>query len=294
VAGAIDQTDKAIFPPMSGLYHARGFWRGLLRQPAWHLREYLRSPAYRALHRFHRQLNRTPRFSPAEVTFSRQPVQLCDAPSFLSAWDEIFVNRIYEIRGAPGRNLCLVDAGANIGLAALFWKWRYGQFKYVGFEPDPTVAACCRENLRAWKIDGELHEIAVAGQEGSSWFQPDRADGGRLTPVRPAGSVQSFEVKLKRLSTFLPDAVDLLKLDIEGAEGEVLAEIAPCLPRVKTLFVEWHSRTGAGGLGEAIGILESAGFDCFVQVVAGPRQPFLADRPEQEFAQQLNLYAVRL
>lgn len=278
---------------MSGLYHTRGFWRALVRQPAWHLREYLRSPAYRALHRFHGQLRGTPRFTPAVVKFDGQPVQLCDAPSFLSAWDEIFVNRIYEIRGDPASVPCLVDAGANIGLAALFWKRRYGAFKYVGFEPDPSIAACCRENLRTWQIHGELHEVALAGREGSSWFQPDQADGGQLSSIRPAGGVPSFEVKLKRLSAFLPESVDLLKLDIEGAEGEVLAEIAPCLPRVKALFVEWHSRAGTGGLGQAIGLLESAGFDCYVQVVFGPRQPLLAYRPKQGFAQQLNLYATR-
>ena len=278
---------------MNSLYHPRGFWRGLVRQPAWHLREYWRSPAYRALHRFHGQLGGQPRFRAAEVKFAGHPVRLCDGPSFLSAWDEIFVNRIYEIRSEPGHVPCLVDAGANIGLAALFWKWRYGRFNYVGFEPDPAIATCCRENLRAWQIDGELHEVAVAGAEGTAWFEPDRADGGRLAAARPPGGKPAFEVKLKRLSTFLPAVVDLLKIDVEGAEGEVLAEIAPCLPRVKALFVEWHSRPGAGGLGRAVDRLEAAGFDCFVQVAAGPRQPFLAARPEQGFAQQLNLYATR-
>lgn len=279
---------------MSSLYHTRGFWRELLRQPPWHIREYLRSPAYRALHRFHGQLRGQPRFTRAAVRFDGRPVQLGDAPSFLSAWDEIFVNRIYEIPVVPGHVPCLVDAGANIGLAALFWKWRYGRFNYVGFEPDPAVAACCRENLRAWQVDGALHEVAVAGAEGTSWFEPDRADGGRLTAARPAGRIPAFEVKLKRLSTFLPVSVDLLKIDVEGAEGEVLAEIAPCLPRVKALFVEWHSRAGAGGLGRAVDLLESAGFDCFVQVAAGPPRPFLAARPAQGYAQNLNLYAVRL
>jgi len=148
--------------------------------------------------------------------------------------------------------------------------------------------------LRAWKIDGELHEVAVAGKEGCSWFQPDHADGGQLATGRPAGSIQPFEVELRRLSAFLPDSVDLLKIDIEGAEGEVLAEIAPCLPRVKALFVEWHSRAGAGGLGQAIRLLESAGFECFVQVVRGPPRPFLAYKPAQGFSQQLNLYATCL
>jgi FkbM family methyltransferase len=279
---------------MNGLYHPRGFWRSLVRQPAWHLREYARSPAYRALHRFHRQLRGVPRFNPTVVQFDGRPIRLCDAPSFLSAWDEIFVNRIYEVGGDPAHVPCLVDAGANIGLAALFWKWQRGRFKYIGFEPDPTIAACCRQNLRDWQIDGVVHEVALAGREGTSWFQPDRADGGQLTNDRISGGVPGFEVSLRRLSTFLPESVDLLKLDIEGAEGGVLAEIAPSLPRVKTLFVEWHSRTGAGGLGQALGLLEAAGFDCFVQVAAGPRQPFLAARQEHGFIQQLNIYATRL
>ncbi|HWA27692.1 MAG TPA: FkbM family methyltransferase [Lacunisphaera sp.] len=278
---------------MHGVYHTRGFWRGLARQPAWHLREYARNPAYRALHRFHGQLRGIPRYKSAVVSFDRRPIQLCDGPSFLSAWDEIFVNRIYEIRAEPAGTPCLVDAGANIGLAALFWKWRYGRFRYIGFEPDPMVAACCRENLRAWQVDGELHEIALAGRDGHARFQPDRADGGQLLPGAAAGDASAIGVKLQRLSTFLPEAVDLLKLDIEGAEGDVLAEIAPALPRVKALFLEWHSRPGARGLGRAVDLLESAGFDCFVQVAQGPRQPFLEPGPAEGFSQQLNLYALR-
>ena len=45
-------------------------------------------------------------------------IRFCDNASFLSAWDEIFVNRIYDIE--DGEAPLLVDAGANIGLAALF------------------------------------------------------------------------------------------------------------------------------------------------------------------------------
>jgi len=278
---------------MKTLYHTRGFWRGLLRQPVWHLREYARNPAYRALHRFHRQLRGKPRFSTSGVTFAGRPVRLCDGPSFLSAWDEIFVNRIYETRVDPDRLPCLVDAGANIGLAALFWKWRYGRFAYIGFEPDPAVAACCRHNLKTWQVEGELHEVALSGNDGNAWFQSDNADGGSLLADSSKENTHAIQVRLKRLSVFLPDRVDLLKLDIEGAEGEVLNEIAPCLSRINTLFVEWHGRPGSGGLGAAISLLESAGFDCYVQVAAGPAQPFLAFPQKNIFSQQLNLYAIR-
>lgn len=278
---------------MSGIYHQRGFWRGLARQPAWHLREWARSPAYRALHRFERQLGHRPRFTPATVMFAKRQIHLCDAASFLSAWDEIFVNRIYEIPVPDGAVPCLVDAGANIGLAALFWKWRYGRLRYLGIEPDPAVAACCRRNLEEWGIDGELIEAAVAGGEGPASFSPDGADGGRLLTDASTAGARSISVTQKRLSLLLPERVDLLKIDIEGAEAEVLAEIEPVLGRVGALFVEWHGSARRPGLGAAITRLESAGFNCFVQVAQGPVRPFLGTGNAAGFDQQLNVYAVR-
>jgi FkbM family methyltransferase len=281
------------FCGMSTIYHTRGFWWALIKQPAWHLREWLRNPAYRALLRFHRQLRRVPRFTRAQVMFAGRPIQLCDGPSFLSAWDEIFVNRAYEVRVKDGVLPCLVDAGANIGLAALFWKWRYGRFRYLGFEPDPKVAACCRENLRVWEIEGEIIEAAVAGADGRMRFQADGADGGRLTRENEPATGGLPLVEIKRLSPLLPAEIDLLKIDIEGAEGEVLQEIAPCLAQVRALFVEWHSQPGRAGLGAAMAQLEAAGFDCYLQDAAGPRQPYLAAPLINNFSQQIHLHAVR-
>jgi FkbM family methyltransferase len=278
---------------MSTIYHTRGFWWALIKQPCWHLREWARNPAYRALLRFHRQLRRVPRFTRAQVTFAGRPIQLCDGPSFLSAWDEIFVNRAYEVPVKSGARPCLVDAGANIGLAALFWKWRYGHFRYLGFEPDPEVAACGRENLRVWEIEGEIIEVAVAGEDGERWFQSDGADGGSLARDYKSGPGDLPLVKVKRLSPFLPAEVDLLKIDIEGAEGEVLQEIGSSLARVRALFVEWHSKPGQPGLGAAMAQLEAAGFDCYLQDAAGPRQPYLATPLINNFSQQIHLHAVR-
>lgn len=277
---------------MNGIYHPHGFWNGLLRRPAWHLREYMRNAEYRALHRFARQLARRPRHMPAAVRYRRYAVELCDGPSFLSAWDEIFVNRIYEIPVRSGEPPVLVDAGANIGLAALFWKITYGDFQYLGFEPDPMVAACCRRNLAAWGVAGRLEELALSGDEGEQWFQPDGADGGHLSAA-PAARHSGFKVKTGRLSQWLPERVDLLKIDVEGAEAGVLDDIRSSLPRVRNLFVEWHARPGGGGLGRTIALLEQAGFDCHVQVAFGQSQPFMRRAGAGRFSQNLNLYAVR-
>jgi hypothetical protein len=62
---------------------------------------------------------------------------------------------------------------------------------------------------------------------------------------------------------------------------------------VRALFVEWHGRPASPGLCTAIAQLEAAGFDCYFQIGAGPRQPFIAREPVNNFVQQLHLYAVR-
>ena len=277
---------------MNTIYHAQGFWNGLLRRPAWHLREYLRNAEYRALHRFAGKLARLSRHTRCKVEYEGIVIELCDGPSFLSAWDEIFVNKIYEVPVRTGEIPVLVDAGANIGLAALFWKRTYGNFHYLGFEPDPTIAACCRRNLASWGVEGRLEELALAKSEGSRNFQPDGADGGHLSDA-DGGANPGVFVKAGRLSQRLPEQVDLLKIDVEGAEAEVLEDILPCLPRVRNLFVEWHSRSGANGLGRVITHLEEAGFNCHVQVAVGQGQPFMRPEVAGAFFQNLNLYAVR-
>jgi len=228
----------------------------------------------------------------SEVRFEGRPIQLCDGPSFLSAWDEIFVNRIYDL-GPSDRELCLVDAGANIGLAPLYWKWHYGRIRYLGFEPDPVVAECCRRNLAAWGIDGELVEAALGAKEGTARFARDGADAGRVLGSAETDGKNMLTVPVKRLSAFLPKQVDLLKIDVEGSEGEVLEEVEPLLSRVRAVFLEWHGAPGARGLAGTLRLLEEAGFECYPQVAVSPKHPFMRSAPPGPFSQQLNLYAFR-
>jgi FkbM family methyltransferase len=253
------------------------------------LREYWRNSHYRALHRFNRKLSGLPSGTSALLTLNGLKIEICDGASFLSSWDEIFVNRIYEIPRVAGRKPVLVDAGANIGLAALYWKLHFGDFTYLGFEPDPRVAACCRRNLATWGVHGKLVELALAGGEGRSSFLPDGADGGRLTS---AGGGH-LDVETGRLSQWLPEWVDLLKIDVEGAEAEVVRDIAPKLASIGSLFVEWHQRPGQRELGELIGTLEAAGFECHVQTARGAPTPFQRNWPHGMFTQYLNIFAVR-
>jgi FkbM family methyltransferase len=272
---------------MNHVYHDRGHFRATFRTGLRHILECTRNPAYRALHRYHRRLNGLARGTAGQVKFVGRQIDLVDAASFLSAWDEIFVNRIYDI-GPTRPNPCLVDVGANIGLAALYWKWRYGEFQYLGFEPDPRVAECCRQNLESWRIEGRLEEVAAGAEEGEGFFKPDGADGGRLSTEEVGEKVRTV-----RLSRFLPETVDLLKIDVEGGELDVLRDVSSHLRKVQAIFVEWHTTRGESGLGETIELLEGAGFTSYFQAAVGPERPFESTPLLGEFSQHLNIYGVR-
>jgi FkbM family methyltransferase len=277
------------FLPRSGLLAvAVPMWR--------HWKFWLRSPEFRAWLHFNRRLSRVPRRRPGMVDYRRRPIHYLDAASFLSGWHEIFVAGLYEIPlpvSGDGRPPLLIDAGANIGLAPLFWKMRCGDFRYVGFEADPAAAAVCRRNLAAWDCAGTLHEAAVAGQRGRRRFGRDRADAGALDWA--GRNEEAIEVETVPLSEFLTEPVDLLKLDIEGAESEVLAEIEPCLHHVQNIFVEFHARPGAPQTwGESIVRLQRAGFRCHVRPLLPHWRPFMEASPAgPEFDEQFNLFAVR-
>jgi FkbM family methyltransferase len=271
--------------------HTHGFFRAIAK-PVWvHLRDYVRSPAYRSLHRFARRV-RNVRAARCRVDFAGRPIELVDGPSFLSAWDEIFVNRIYDI-GECRQPPVLIDAGANIGLAAIYWKWRYGDFRYVGFEPDADIAAVCRANLAAWNVAGQLHEVAVTGHDGTATFRPDGADAGRIVGenVPPGGR----SVKCVDLAPYLTSEVDLLKIDIEGAEVDVLRAAVGRLSCVRNIFVETHSRPGEPQpLPTVLSILERVGFRCHLQIGYDAAQPF-AERAASPagFDSLVNVFGVR-
>lgn len=58
-----------------------------------------------------------------------------------------------------------------------------------------------------------------------------------------------IEVETEPLSSYITRKIDLLKIDIEGVEGEVLKEIQPKLKLVDKLFIEYHSVDNKEGYG---------------------------------------------
>ena len=136
----------------------------------------------------------------------------------------------------------ILDCGANVGLASLFFKRRYPSARITAFEADPAIAALLAHNLRAnGAADVEVVAAAVWTGAGEISFQTDGADAGAVASLGGARGGAAVRVPTIRLADRLAgERIDLLKLDIEGAESVVLPDCAGVLENVNAILLEVH------------------------------------------------------
>jgi Methyltransferase FkbM domain len=102
---------------------------------------------------------------------------------------------------------------------------------------------------------------------------------------------RTFECPL-RLRAYPTGRVDFLKLEIEGAEVDVLLDCADVLPNVRNVFVEYHSfATEEQRLDELLTLLKTSGFRVYIQTAICPPQPFVATPSHLGMDLQLNVFA---
>ena len=206
-----------------------------------------------------------PRYTPGEITIKGTHIHFPDAASLVAIYDEIFDKQVYRFT-AKGTAPLIIDCGANIGISALYFKTIYPDSQVIAFEPDPAVFAYLQKNTAAWKDRGmTLINKGVWREEGELKFLSEGADSGKVVGdgEQPAGTLSRIEVD--RLSKYINRPVDFLKIDIEGAELEVLREIEQKLSLVTNLFIEYHSFTGQEQqLDQILEILSRQGFRYYI------------------------------
>jgi len=166
----------------------------------------------------------------------------------------------------------IVDAGANAGFATLYFKHRYPDARVIAVEADPRTYARLVENVEG--VPGvETYHAAVAGSSGTMSFfcSTDSSICSSLT--RRSDTDEEVTVNAMTLETLLEAAgverVDLLKLDVEGAEADVLPT-AP-LDRIDEIIAELHYDDPRVTAASIRGLLEPQ-FD--VEIDDDPGAPF--------------------
>lgn len=187
-------------------------------------------------------------------------IRFPDALTLRRLFEELVLGEHYWFEPPSDRPPAIIDAGANIGFAALFFKWLFPDATIRSFEPNPDSAKYLQANIDANGLRGvtvieialgaERAQAELVGQDLAATLEPGPTIGG-----------PSRTVEVKPLSDFLDDSehVDILKLDIEGAEVVVLRELGKRLRRVDQIVLEYHRWADSEPLSALLEILEENG-----------------------------------
>jgi FkbM family methyltransferase len=167
-----------------------------------------------------------------------------------TAW-VVFCREEYAV---PAHALCIVDIGANWGAFTLYAARRAPSARIYAIEPHPHEHPRLLRNVAANRLDARVTvwQHAVAGEGGTRWMDADPAHPGPSRGIHPpadAAPPASVQVQAVTLADVLERAraeagverIDLVKMDVEGAEHEILPHLPPeVLASVDGWQMEYH------------------------------------------------------
>jgi FkbM family methyltransferase len=172
---------------------------------------------------------------------------------WVADWTELETLREMALEGAwqddlPQDPQVIVDLGAHIGLASLVYRARFPKARILAVEADPETALRLRANVGGSEI--EVWEGAVCDRdEVVSFFMRDRSWGSSLDAHWPPEPVTEVTVRGITLDSLLDergiDRVDLLKINVEGAEYAILASLRDP-GRIRYVLGELHGDAISG------------------------------------------------
>ncbi|WP_017653948.1 FkbM family methyltransferase [Fortiea contorta] len=157
---------------------------------------------------------------------------------------EIFLDGCYHIpKSWLQEATCIVDLGANVGITSLFFTTYFPQAKYVLVEPSTSNFSVLKRNV-SWLEQcnqAQVIEGAVSNFSGelkfcnSPWSWGGYLDNNSSEETIVRSYTMTEIMQLSGLNT-----IDILKVDIEGAEKQLFSEQNEWLKNVKLIIAELH------------------------------------------------------
>lgn len=185
----------------------------------------------------------TTNFKRLKLNAYKHPVYL-RGPQDYDGFDFILVAKDYKFR-LPHVPQTILDGGGNIGLAAIYFANRFPEAAIVSVEPDGGNFEWLQKNTSSYPKIKLLH--------GGLWGYPawlktiDKGLGTTSIEVEEVAEGTPEAVRAYSISEIMKmegwQTIDLIKLDIEGAEKHLAENGADeWLPRTKFIAIEFHDR----------------------------------------------------
>jgi FkbM family methyltransferase len=158
---------------------------------------------------------------------------------------------------------------------------RYGLTVHA-FDPTPLSLGWAKSQQFPERF--HLHELGIAAYDGTARFQPPtKAKFESFSLVRTSGLSEPIEAPVRRFQTLTQmlghTRIDVVKMDVEGAEYEVLRDVLESNVQIGQILVEFHHRwkeVGASQTKRAIEALTAAGFVLAAVSASGMEYTFVA------------------
>ncbi|HEX5153352.1 MAG TPA: FkbM family methyltransferase [Parafilimonas sp.] len=185
----------------------------------------------------------------AKASFLKQPFILRDNKSDKPIFFQVFYEKQYDLYGIDFPDAKrIIDGGANIGCASVYFSIRFPEAEILAIEPERNNYALLEKNIQPYKniqsleagIWNKNEPLSIANPEGGAaefMFENSTANNNCIKGM----TIQSL-LELKNW-----DSVDIIKLDIEGAEKEVFStNDLSWLRKTRLLIIELHDRYKEG------------------------------------------------
>lgn len=172
------------------------------------------------------------------VSYFKNITIISDRQSF-PAFRDVFRRDDYNIN-LPKKNLVVLDIGANIGCASIYFLLKHNIKKIYAYEP-------MKENLFFLKINSQINAFddklkimpfGISYKDENKFFTYE----GVNSKIDPKGGLRiklkSFDQEYKRIIK-KEGLIDLVKIDIEGSEIPIIKN-SNCFKEIKHLIIEIH------------------------------------------------------
>lgn len=244
-----------------------------------------------------RRLKNLPEAGFQATKFLDHYITFYNREELLHGVEEIFINEIYKTAFPPDSRPVIIDCGANIGLSVIYFKTQYPNCTVTAFEPDPMNHDLLLKNIKSMKLENVIvRKEAVWVKDATLNFHSEGSTASRLEEEMDKNKEdQTVPVKAIRLNDLIHSKVDMLKVDIEGAEYEVLKDIENKLHYIEILFLEYHGTFKQNNrLTEMLDILTRNKFQFYIKEGHNVyQQPFYDHMSSGKYDIQLNIFCFK-
>jgi FkbM family methyltransferase len=191
------------------------------------------------------------------LTGYEHPVYMRYATSDIAMFHQIFIFREYSCIDELAEPRFIIDAGANVGYASIYFLNKYPTVRIVAVEPDEDNFSICQANLSGY--DDRILVIKSGVWSHEAALKVCNEDGREKCSVQVKECMvgETPDIYAVDIDSILEKGnfptIDLLKMDIEGSETVVFSKnYQNWLPKVKNIVIELHGPECDRALFEAL------------------------------------------